>query len=231
MRFFAYQRCMSFCCRFCWRPNSVPTINSRKRWEPLLFFNRLITSGDDRQFCGNVFWKKTHLTLTQWISVTLVTFWYNSDTYQMVNWCKISSINSISLKNFHRLPSFNILHLPPAPTISEKSQPPQKRSTTKLRAGHLCFQVLQLGCWDVVLHLLHHLKKLVEGWMMFFPERLGEGRFLGAVSLSSLTWLAWFKLLNLNLLDLTCLTWTCLTKTFLTWLSWLDLGKLLTWSA
>ena len=65
----------------------------------------------------------------------------------------------------------------------------------------------------------------------FFPERLGEGRFLGAVSLSSLTWLAWFKLLNLNLLDLTCLTWTCLTKTFLTWLSWLDLGKLLTWSA
>ena len=64
-----------------------------------------------------------------------------------------------------------------------------------------------------------------------FPERLGEGRFLGAVSPSSLTWLAWFKLLNLNLLDLTCLTWTCLTKTFLTWLSWLDLGKLLTWSA
>ena len=68
-------------------------------------------------------------------------------------------------------------------------------------------------------------------WCLFFPERLGEGRFLGAVSLSSLTWLAWFKLLNLNLLDLTCLTWTCLTKTFLTWLSWLDLGKLLTWSA
>ena len=78
----------------------------------------------------------------------------------------------------------------------------------------------------------------IKGWCQniplrpwIFPERLGEGRFLGAVSLSSLTWLAWFKLLNLNLLDLTCLTWTCLTKTFLTWLSWLDLGKLLTWSA
>ena len=64
-----------------------------------------------------------------------------------------------------------------------------------------------------------------------FPERLGEGRFLGAVSLSSMTSLAWFKLLNLNLLDLTCLTWTCLTKTFLISLSWLDLGKLLTWLA
>ena len=54
-----------------------------------------------------------------------------------------------------------------------------------------------------------------------FPERLGEGRFLGAVSLSSLTWLAWFKLLNLNLLDLTCLTWTCWPK--LSWLDFLDL--------
>ena len=64
-----------------------------------------------------------------------------------------------------------------------------------------------------------------------FPERRVEGRFLGAVSLSSMTSLAWFKLLNLNLLDLTCLTWTCLTKTFLISLSWLDLGKLLTWLA
>jgi len=50
-------------------------------------------------------------------------------------------------------------------------------------------------------HLLHWLFNGV------FPERLGEGRFLGAVSLSSMTSLAWFKLLNLNLLDLTCLTW------------------------
>ena len=76
-----------------------------------------------------------------------------------------------------------------------------------------------------------HFRWVTFIYHLFFPERLGEGRFLGAVSLSSLTWLAWFKLLNLNLLDLTCLTWTCLTKTFLTWLSWLDLGKLLTWSA
>ena len=29
---------------------------------------------------------------------------------------------------------------------------------------------------------------------VFFPERLGEGRFLGAVSLSSMTWLAWPQL-------------------------------------
>ena len=79
--------------------------------------------------------------------------------------------------------------------------------------------------------LEERLSDAVNLSFFLFPERLGEGRFLGAVSLSSLTWLAWFKLLNLNLLDLTCLTWTCLTKTFLTWLSWLDLGKLLTWSA
>ena len=68
-------------------------------------------------------------------------------------------------------------------------------------------------------------------YLSIFPERRVEGRFLGAVSLSSMTSLAWFKLLNLNLLDLTCLTWTCLTKTFLISLSWLDLGKLLTWLA
>ena len=67
-----------------------------------------------------------------------------------------------------------------------------------------------------------NLKELLH----FFPERRVEGRFLGAVSLSSMTSLAWFKLLNLNLLDL-----TCLTKTFLISLSWLDLGKLLTWLA
>ena len=79
----------------------------------------------------------------------------------------------------------------------------------------------------------------------FFPERLGEGRFLGAVSLSSMTWtfltwlawleLAWLDFLDLtyftwlswlDFLDLTCLTSTCLTWSFLTWLAWLELSGL-----
>ena len=82
MRFFTYQRCMSFCCRFCW-PKSVPTINSRKRWEP----SSSSTGWSPPGMTGNsaeMSSEKKHLTLTQWISAILVAFWYNSDTYQLV---------------------------------------------------------------------------------------------------------------------------------------------------
>ena len=85
--------------------------------------------------------------------------------------------------------------------------------------------------WSSIQHVYGIKTHIHISYLPFFPERRVEGRFLGAVSLSSMTSLAWFKLLNLNLLDLTCLTWTCLTKTFLISLSWLDLGKLLTWLA
>ena len=91
--------------------------------------------------------------------------------------------------------------------------------------GQITYTPLSLDTYNIGDVLLHRLNT------GFFPERRVEGRFLWAVSLSSMTSLAWFKLLNLNLLDLTCLTWTCLTKTFLISLSWLDLGKLLTWLA
>jgi len=128
------------------------------------------------------------------------------------------------------------MHEPPRPlgivngtNLAKRSKIQTKNQRMKIQLS--CFskdydkqEIIKSFTWveNLIWNLKYQLLYQPEKWMLddttwswiclfdawiFFPERLGEGRFLGAVSPSSLTWLAWFKLLNLNLLDLTCLTW------------------------